>query len=770
MASSKGKKTTSSTSRTRGRTSVDKGKTFEQEVADLYRLLGANVVQNIEVCQKKVDILATFSLPGSSTGHRVIVECKDEKRPVKQNQRVMQFAGLLDLARKAGEAESAEIITRIPWSDQAKGFGKARGIGVLTYKDMISKLMDFGPYLKSQIYFFKQGSNGSPSEPPLESYYVDLSAHIAGEEEKKISDLDSYIWTWLDDRAARHLAILGEYGTGKTCFCKKITCDLATDWIASGGTKRIPLLFNLRDFTKTLSIEALISHFLDSVCGISNPRFMLFDAMNKAGSFLLIFDGFDEMAVRVDSDTLEINLREIEKLAYPENSKIIITSRLEYFVSAEEQTRLLQPRGELLTTRDVEYQPLQIQPWTSEKIESFLKKRVPLIPGVKENWSFYKTKIENIPGLSDLARRPVLLEMIVKTLPQLVTSGLPINRPNLYQTYLIGELKRQKILKKRILLLSEAERLSVLQGLALLFYQEEESCITFSESLEHINSCIQPPRTEIEAYARDFLNCSFLVRKADQFHFSHRSILEYLIARGILVEIESKKPKAFKKQKLDRLVAGFLKEMEPKRQTLLDWIEQTKSSDIKESMYLGGNSVTILLMRDPNALTGKNLSGTILMGAHFSEGDLTKTDFSGAILKNVNLESARFSKEILSVAQLEDVVFRIALCFRSNSEKNIQLLKSNNIHKVMDQMFYRNASESRLLSWFIRGEDSYLIGSFSVECKDLFALDNLRKGFSKKFDVQFSAIYADEFDKLSSTLPKDISRTLWSRRVFTAVF
>src|SRR5687768_1911265 len=111
--------------RTAGKTSAAKGKRFEEQVADLYRLLGAQVVQNIEIHHKKVDILATFRIPGSFREHRVIVECKDEGRAVAANQRIMAFKGLLDVARQSGLADSAEIITRTSWSDQAKGFARS---------------------------------------------------------------------------------------------------------------------------------------------------------------------------------------------------------------------------------------------------------------------------------------------------------------------------------------------------------------------------------------------------------------------------------------------------------------------------------------------------------------------------------------------------------------------------------------------------------------------------------------------------------------------
>jgi len=765
VSSRKGRKGRVGSAR-RGRASVDKGKNFEEEVADLYRLLGATVVPNIEICQKKVDILATFLLPGSTTGHRVIVECKDEKKAVSQNQRVMQFSGLLDLARKAGEAESAEIITRNPWSDQAKGFARAQGIGLLTYEEKVAQLMDFGPYLKSVISYYEEGLKGHPSEPPLAAYYVESDAQLLGQEEKEISDLDAYIRGWLEDRTTRHLAILGEYGTGKTCFCQKVTHDLATSWLAAPGTTRIPLLFNLRDFTKTLSIEALITSFLDSVCGIANPRFKLFETMNRAGAFLLIFDGFDEMAVRVDADTLEINLREIEKLVAPGNSKVILTSRLEYFVSAEEQARVLQPRGQLLATRDVEYQPIQIKPWDDDKIERFLQKRVPLIPNVKEDWTFYRDQIQNIPGLSDLAKRPVLLDMIVKTLPQLIASGVSINRPNLYYTYLIGELKRQKVVKKRILLLTEARRLSVLQDLALQFYQEEEASITFSDSLEYIDSCLQPPRTELEAYARDFLNCSFLVREADQFRFSHRSIMEYLVAKGLYAEIEAKKPEAFKKQKLEWVVASFLAEMNPAEQTLLGWIEETKSSVPDESKYQGGNAITLLCMRDPSFLIGKDFSDKNLTGARFLAADLTTVNLASALLKEVDLSSAKFSEEGLGEAQLYRVVFGLLFHLRITGTEHQKIFERRDLFGDFSKVIRRSGGALLLAGRESSMGKDHVFFHTIVRCKDLVILERVRKTLLTKFPVYSSAIYADEIEKLVQALPMELANAVeWVKRM-----
>ena len=113
---------TASKQSTEAKASVVKGTGFQDQFAELCELLGAKVRKNIEICQKKVNVFAVFRLPGTGMGHRVIVECKDERTARAQNQRVMQSKSLLDTARKPVEADSSEIITRAPWSDQAKGF------------------------------------------------------------------------------------------------------------------------------------------------------------------------------------------------------------------------------------------------------------------------------------------------------------------------------------------------------------------------------------------------------------------------------------------------------------------------------------------------------------------------------------------------------------------------------------------------------------------------------------------------------------------------
>jgi len=771
MTTSRKASKTGSDRRVKGSRAVQKGKEFEDRVAGLYRLLGAYIVQNIEVCQKKVDILATFQLPGTTTPHRIIVECKAERTATAQNQRVMQFAGLLDLARKAGEADSAEIVTQVAWGDLAKGFARARNIALLTYEQKVSQLLDFVPYLRRMIAEYEDGVPDRPQEPPLAKYYVQPSVETVGSGKvpKRIADVNKFITAWLQRSSGRQLALLGEYGTGKTCFCLKLTHDFASKYLLDSGTTRIPLLFNLRDFTKTLSIESLITSFLDGVCGVPNPRYQLFKTMNEAGVFLLVFDGFDEMAVRVDADTLEMNLREIEKLASHANSRVLLTSRTEYFVSAEEQARVLQPRGQLLATRDTEYEPVKIQPWKDAKVELFLQRRVPLVPGIRNDWTFYRDKLRIIPGLSDLARRPVLLEMIVKTLPQLIASGQAVNRPNLYHTYLIGELKRQKVVKQRVLLMAESTRLEVLERLAAKFYQEDEASITFSEALAQLKIAVRPPSSELEAHARDFLNCSFLIRDGDKFRFSHRSIMQYLVAKALFREIASNRPMVFQKAKLDWVIAGFIAEMEPQTETLWEWIEQTKTERGIHPTYMGGNAVTLLCLRDRSISIERDLSGTDLTGAQFESADLTRTTLKGALLKNVDLHSARVEEAELRTAEIGDAVFSLWLLLDHRKGSGVSESAVDKLITNLSGHLGGSSPESTPLQWMATSARGLFFCYLVLRCGDLDALARVRERFSTSFPVKATAVSFSEVQELRAKVPKEMAHAvnhIMGRRLF----
>ncbi len=739
-----------------GKASVVKGRKFEDDVAELYRLQGAEVLQNIEICNKKVDILATFSYPR----HRILVECKDESKAVDANQRVMQFHGLLNSARKTGEAESAEIITRKPWGDAARGYANREGIRLLTYAEKIASLIDFTRYLKELVSKFEDRDPARPSEPVLGKYYVDLSAvRFTKDGAEKIEVIDTHVNQWLArDDTQQHLAIFGEYGAGKSTFCQKLAHDLAASFLRDPNTSRIPILFNLREFIGKLDIEAYITSFLDRECRVSNPKIDLFRAMNDAGIFLLIFDGLDEMAVKVDADTLETNLVEIDKLAASPNSKVILTSRPEYFVSAREEREAVSPTLNPLASRKAKYDLIKILPWDENQVEEFLQKRVPLVESATEPWTYYSDRIKSIGSLSDLSQRPVLLDMIVKTLPTLIASKTPINRPNLYRTYLVGEIKRQRIQKRRTFLITEEDRLSLLRRLALSVYTGEIPAINFADARNLIEEEIRPAKYELEAHTRDFLTNSFLIRKGDEYHFSHKSIMEYLVAAQFNEEINTGTPEYFNRISLQPVIIEFLKEFEPDVETLLKWIDITKERTLREVGFLGGNAATLICALSKDGLAGKDLSGAKLGAPNLRLADLSKTNLKGAAILNASLEGARFSKEqLLSTAQLSGKV--LFLCVPRTDDALASDVMER-MEPLLNTFLQNPLPDQGFTDWSVSFEDDVSHACVTVIVRGKEVLDSMWEAFSQNF--QEFALYSDEYDRLLQKYPGFIDAIAYS--------
>jgi len=509
--------------------------------------------------------------------------------------------------------------------------------------------------------------------------------------------------------------------------------------VAGSDASRIPILLNLRDFIGKLDLEAYITSFLDRECKVVNPRIELFRAMNEVGIFLLIFDGFDEMAVKVDADTLESNLLEIEKLAASNQSKVMLTSRPEYFVSAREEGDVLSPTVNPFLTRTTHYEPLKILPWNEEQVESFLQKRVPLVKGASQPWTYYRDRIKKIGSLSDLSQRPVLLDMIVKTLPRMISSGETINLPNLYKSYLIGEMKRQKVLKKRTFLLSDDARLELLQELAVQVFSSVTQSITFADALKLIETQIAPPKHELEAHTRDFLTNSFLVRKGDDYRLSHKSILEFLVAMRLNEEIRSGDPVMFRVFGLNYQILGFLKELEPSEATLLRWIQLTRKPDLRDSR-LGMNAAQIIVQGSYSALAGTDLSRTNLVGAQLFRADLRETKFNNTLLRDTILTGAKFFKRNLRSAKLgnTDISFYIVKPLET---------RDYTVHQFMDFALPKLGKNSLDMAFVHYTHRPEVFWEVTTPVASLSELDAIKDLFATTFNVEV-AVFWDEHEEL----------------------
>jgi hypothetical protein len=91
------------------------------------------------------------------------------------------------------------------------------------------------------------------------------------------------------------------------------------------------------------------------------------------GKLLLIFDGFDEMAARVDRQEMINNFWELAKVVVP-GAKVILTCRTEHFPDAKEGRALLNAELQA-STRDLtgETPSLKYWSWRSSTTSRFAR-------------------------------------------------------------------------------------------------------------------------------------------------------------------------------------------------------------------------------------------------------------------------------------------------------------------------------------------------------------------------------------------------------------
>jgi uncharacterized protein YjbI with pentapeptide repeats len=178
--------------------------------------------------------------------------------------------------------------------------------------------------------------------------------------------------------------------------------------------------------------------------------------------------------------------------------------------------------------------------------------------------------------------------------------------------------------------------------------------INFIEVLNRIDIEVNPPKQDLDAYTRDFLTNSFLIRKGDLYKFSHTSIQEYLVALQADCEIKKNKPEIFGRCNLSYVILGFLKELSPNTDNLFGWIGSTTKPPFENLLNLGGNAASLLNRIDNSLLSNNDFSNSILINADLTNADLRGTNLNKANLKDTNLTLAKFYKEDIDGALFDN--------------------------------------------------------------------------------------------------------------------
>jgi predicted NACHT family NTPase len=515
--------------------------------------------------------------------------------------------------------------------------------------------------------------------------------------------IDGYIDLWLDDPVKEHISILGEFGTGKTWFAFHYAWTALQRYrdAQKRGIERprLPLVIPLRDYAKAVSVESLFSEFFFRKHKLPIPHYEAFEQLNRMGKLLLIFDGFDEMAAKVDRQAMINNFWELAKVVVP-GAKVILTCRTEHFPEAQEGRALLnaelQASTANLTGETPQFEVLELEKFNDEQIRQVLSLQA--APATVE-------QVIGNPQLLDLSRRPVMTELILEALPD-IEAGKPVDMSRIY-LYAVRR-KMERDIKAERTFTSLADKLYFLCELSWEMVSTDQMSLNYRlvpERIRRLFGSVVREEKDLDHWHFDMMGQTMLIRNSEgDYTPAHRSLLEFFVAYKFAAQVgalandftelaqaqsyidEGATPlnytwssyfrrqidesgnivpipplKAFDSESLVQLRKTFgqavltkavmdliVPMLEPPQPALLrgeqeypllEILEATRGKTEADVGYVGGNAATLLVKVDKSAIEGRNLSRAVIKGADFTNASLRRINFAEA-----NLAHSVFTK------------------------------------------------------------------------------------------------------------------------------
>jgi len=665
----------------RRREIYEKAKSFEERVAELFRLQGFRAIVDYQRDDMQFDVrleMTTGALPIFG-----LVECKDTGQTVTQKQ-VREFASKVETARDAEKVSYQPIlVARSGFANNAYAVAQTKFVRLLTFEQLLLSLVDLGPNLEAAIRVF-EGT-------PLERLYVEQEAVLEADirdirpgESVEPKGLTETVLKWLDRPSGTFLALLGDFGCGKTSFSKRIAWDLATRSKEKPGEVRMPVLIDLREGgSTTVTLENLLTHHFQRLSSQAfNPQALLH--LNREGYLLLIFDGFDETIAYTEPGRYLENLRQILRAAEGK-AKVLMTCRTHYFRDRPEALKRLGRTPEMASSPGATklYEEIQeragaevcyVLEFREPQIEEYLRKALP----PPADWRVFREQIRDTYNLEELAERPFLLEIIVKTLPRLLERGAEVTLADLYETYCESWFAHTDFR----LTLTRDHKVELVEYLARLIWDSPENRVHYDLLFERSAEFFKDRPLTIHDKERidyEVRTALFLHRDPEGYYsFIHRSFLEFFIARTVREGLAKGNTTCLDLKRITREVAFFL-EFWPEAKQIPDIAGRVLKAEYQAR--ISENSLFLLYFHaraslgplvGPGTDAADNLSElretfsrirprTLhLEGADLEEAPIPGIDLHDAMLERVNLSRANLCQASLNLAQLTRAVLGFA--------------------------------------------------------------------------------------------------------------
>lgn len=344
--------------------------------------------------------------------------------------------------------------------------------------------------------------------------------------------LRDYVEKWLNDPKRKPLAVLGDYGIGKTSFCYEFAC-----YLTKSDYNYVPVVIELRKLRKAgTSLQGLIEREI---------------RLRRPGpkGILLILDGFDELSTEFDKEKVR---EEIENLSEKteEFPKVILTSRTQFFRSRREEWEVLTrkpgmpPEGPRPMPYPEKFERIYVSFFSQEEIKDYLN--LALDKDKESASELWNNVIGRVFDIKDLAKRPILLELITRYSEDIREIRGVVTPARFYETVCNCWRKREgrRAPKGIMRFMEELAYWMFTRGKHQLHFDTLRQAI--DKYFDHDTR--QELKLSLDNLEYQIRNCTFLSRNDAQgnYAFAHRSFIEYFVARKLAREIPENRAQKIK--------------------------------------------------------------------------------------------------------------------------------------------------------------------------------------------------------------------------------
>lgn len=432
--------------------------------------------------------------------------------------------------------------------DDARDAARAAGIALRTITELEDQLVDLRACAAAVRRTFEDSELSRVYVPP----------HVVTPEGKTVDGLE-HVMRWIAGNVAgsRLLLVRGDPGSGKTGFLRRLSYELALRAEAD-PTSPTPILIELRQAVAGATLESLLQQQLRTAIGWhGNPEAILY--LLHAGRVILLLDGFDEMAASSREGAEE----QLRLLTHP-----------------TEHTGMTPAANRMIAACRADTRPdamvIDLSPFTHEQVERYFRNRL----GRERAQLAYDKVMADAP--SPARSFPMFLELLASDTAATAREGGALAADA------SASLKPAALFERHVEhwiagdagdALLPIQRARLVERLAAELWRMGGVELPQLQLVAAVRAN-EPQLADLDAEQLDLVlrSAPFVTRsESSAYGFSHRSILEYVLARHLLrraqLGVDALRA-ALATERLDASCTALFVELAAQQATVRDAIRQ----------------------------------------------------------------------------------------------------------------------------------------------------------------------------------------------------